>query len=77
MMKVLHSADWHLGAPMARWGDDARQALASVPDYKFDQQRSRRKPLDYLEKQYSEWFVLENKNRRVQGRRLMEFLQKG
>lgn len=30
-MKVLHSADWHLGAPMARWGDDARQALASVP----------------------------------------------
>ena len=34
------------------------KALASVPDYKFDQQRSRRKPLDYLEKQYSEWFVL-------------------
>ena len=32
MMKVLHSADWHLGAPMTRWGDDARQALASVPD---------------------------------------------
>ena len=31
MMKVLHSADWHLGAPMTRWGDDARQALASVP----------------------------------------------
>ena len=35
------------------------KALASVPDYKFDQQRSRRKPLDYLEKQYGEWFVLE------------------
>ena len=32
MMKVLHSADWHLGAPMTRWGDEARQALASVPD---------------------------------------------
>ena len=30
-MKVLHSADWHLGASMVRWGDDARQALASVP----------------------------------------------
>ena len=30
-MKVLHSADWHLGAPMTRWGDDARQALDSVP----------------------------------------------
>ena len=35
------------------------KALASVPDYKFDQQRSRRKPLDYLEKQYGEWFLLE------------------
>ena len=33
--------------------------LSVLPDYKFDQQRSRRKPLDYLEKQYSEWFVLE------------------
>ena len=31
-MKVLHSADWHLGAPMARWGDDARHALAAVPE---------------------------------------------
>lgn len=34
------------------------KALASIPDYKFDQQRSRRKPLDYLETQYSAWFVL-------------------
>lgn len=33
--------------------------LASVPDYKFDQQRSRRKPLDYLETQYKEWLLLE------------------
>ncbi|MBR3018448.1 MAG: NYN domain-containing protein [Clostridia bacterium] len=32
--------------------------LSTVPDYNFDQQRSRRKPLDYLEKQYGEWFVL-------------------
>ena len=35
------------------------KALASVPDYIFDQRRSRRKPLDYLETQYSAWFVLE------------------
>lgn len=34
------------------------KALASIPDYKFDQQRSRRKPLDYLEKQYAAWFML-------------------
>ena len=33
--------------------------LSTLPDYKYDQQRSRRKPLDYLEKQYGEWFVLE------------------
>ena len=31
MMKVLHSADWHLGAPMSRWGNDARLALDAVP----------------------------------------------
>ena len=31
MMKVLHSADWHLGAPMTRWGGEARQSLASIP----------------------------------------------
>ena len=35
------------------------KALASIPDYKFDQQRSRRKPLEYLETQYAAWFVLE------------------
>ena len=38
---------------------DLFKQLSMVPDYKFDQQRSRRKPLDYLEKQYSEWFALE------------------
>lgn len=38
---------------------DLFKQLSALPDYKFDQQRSRRKPLDYLEKQYSEWFVLE------------------
>ena len=31
MMKVLHSADWHLGAPMARWGDELRPAHHAVP----------------------------------------------
>ena len=34
------------------------KALTSIPDYKFDQQRSRRKPLDYLDTQYAAWFVL-------------------
>ena len=34
------------------------KALISIPDYRFDQQRSRRKPLDYLETQYSAWFLL-------------------
>ena len=35
------------------------KALADLPDYAFDQQRSNRKQLDYLSKQYSEWFVVE------------------
>ena len=35
------------------------KALVAIPDYKFDQQRSRRKPLEYLETQYAAWFVLE------------------
>ena len=35
------------------------KALISLPDYKYDQQRSRRNPLDYLEKQYSDWFEFE------------------
>ena len=38
---------------------DLFKQLSALPNYKFDQQHSRRKPLDYLEKQYSEWFVLE------------------
>ena len=33
--------------------------LSTVPNYKFDQQRSHRKPLDYLETQFAAWFVLE------------------
>ncbi|MBQ3636861.1 MAG: NYN domain-containing protein [Clostridia bacterium] len=33
------------------------KALASLPDYKYDQQRSKRNPLDYLMKQYGSWFV--------------------
>lgn len=32
------------------------KALASLPDYKYDQRRSRRNPMDYLDKQYNEWF---------------------
>ena len=35
------------------------KALGALPDYKYDQQRSRRKPLDYLDKQFGEWFILE------------------
>ena len=35
------------------------KALVSLPDYKYDQQRSRRNPMDYLEKQFSEWFEFE------------------
>ena len=35
------------------------KALSTLPDYQFDQQRSRRNPLDYLERQYSDWFVFE------------------
>lgn len=32
MMKVLHSADWHLGAPIGRGTDELRRAHASIPD---------------------------------------------
>ena len=35
------------------------RALAALPDYKYDQQRSRRNPLDYLSKQYSAWLAFE------------------
>ena len=35
------------------------KALAALPDYKFDQKRSRRKPLDYLSSQFGSWFRLE------------------
>ena len=31
MMKVLHSADWHLGAPMVRGGEDLRWAQEALP----------------------------------------------
>ena len=31
MIKILHTADWHLGAPLQGHGDDLRQALAEVP----------------------------------------------
>ena len=30
-MKLLHSADWHLGAPTARGGEDLRRELDSIP----------------------------------------------
>ena len=35
------------------------RALSALPDYSFDQQRSRRNPLDYLERQFGEWFLFE------------------
>ena len=35
------------------------KSLASLPDYKYDQQRSKRNPMDYLEKQYGAWFAFE------------------
>ena len=31
MMKILHTADWHLGAPLQGHGEELRQALAAVP----------------------------------------------
>ena len=31
MIKILHTADWHLGAPLQGYGDDLRRALAEVP----------------------------------------------
>ena len=30
-MKILHTADWHLDAPMQGYGEDLRQALSEVP----------------------------------------------
>lgn len=30
-MKILHTADWHLGAPLHGHGEELRQALAAVP----------------------------------------------
>ena len=32
MMKLLHSADWHLGAPLLGQGADLQDALSSIPD---------------------------------------------
>lgn len=31
MIKILHTADWHLGAPMQGHGEELRQALSAVP----------------------------------------------
>lgn len=31
MMKVLHSADWHLGASLGRGGEELRQVLSDIP----------------------------------------------
>ncbi len=33
--------------------------LTNLPDYQYDQQRSRRNPTDYLKKQYGAWFDFE------------------
>ena len=30
-MKILHTADWHLGAPLQGHGEELRQALAAIP----------------------------------------------
>ena len=35
-MKILHTADWHLDAPMQGYGESLRQALASVPGQVFE-----------------------------------------
>ena len=32
------------------------RALSQLPDYVFDQQRSKRKPIEYLERQFGTWF---------------------
>lgn len=31
MIKILHTADWHLGAPLQGHGEELRRALAAVP----------------------------------------------
>lgn len=33
--------------------------LAALPDYKYDQKRSKRTPQDYLTRQFSDWFTFE------------------
>lgn len=35
------------------------KTLSALPDYRFDQQRSKRNPQDYLMKQYNAWFAFE------------------
>ena len=35
------------------------KVLSALPDYRFDQQRSKRNPQDYLMKQYNAWFAFE------------------
>ncbi len=35
-MKILHTADWHLDAPMQGYGEELRQALASIPGQIFE-----------------------------------------
>ncbi len=35
-MKILHTADWHLDAPLQGHGEDLRQALAAVPGQILD-----------------------------------------
>ena len=35
------------------------KVLSAMPDYRFDQQRSKRNPQDYLMKQYNAWFAFE------------------
>lgn len=35
-MKILHTADWHLDAPLQGHGDGLRQALSSVPGQIFE-----------------------------------------
>ena len=39
--------------------NDLFRVIGSNPEYKYDQQRSRRAPMDYLKKQYGMWFDFE------------------
>ncbi len=53
---IIEQIEKHEGRVASR---ELFRSLAELPDYKYDQRRSRRNPLDYLKTQYSEWLQFE------------------